>query len=75
MTIMDMQRRLYRLTDIIGNRELGIPAIIPVSASTWWRGVASGRYPKPIKIAERAIAWRSEEVDEIFERFYNNNKS
>jgi hypothetical protein len=40
---------LLRLAQIIGNRKTNppIPAIIPVSPSTWWAGVGSGRYPKP----------------------------
>lgn len=36
--------------------------LIPVSKSTWWAGVKSGRYPKPIKLGERACAWRVEDI-------------
>jgi prophage regulatory protein len=35
---------------------------IPVSKSTWFRGVAAGKYPKPVKIGVRASAWRVEEI-------------
>jgi prophage regulatory protein len=35
-----------------------IPAVIPVSSATWWRGVQSGRYPKPVKLSERVTAWK-----------------
>ncbi len=45
-----METRFYRLVDIIGDRKREIPAIIPVSARTWFRGVADGRFPKPIKL-------------------------
>jgi hypothetical protein len=31
-----------RLPQIIGNSKAGIPAIIPVSNSTWWYGVKAG---------------------------------
>ena len=34
-------------------------AVFPVSASTWWAGVASGRFPAGIKIGERCTAWRA----------------
>jgi predicted DNA-binding transcriptional regulator AlpA len=34
-----------RIHQIIGCRKRGITAIIPVSASTWWKGVRSGRFP------------------------------
>ncbi len=30
---------------------------IPVSKSTWWAGVGSGRFPKPVKIGPRSTAW------------------
>lgn len=53
-----------RLSQIIGNRKTDppIPAIIPVSKSTWWQGVKTGRYPKPVKLSERCTAWRAEEI-------------
>lgn len=42
--------------------------LIPVSKSTWWAGVKSGRYPKPIKLSESTTAWRSNEIRELIER-------
>lgn len=41
---------------------------IPVSRSTWWAGIQSGRYPKPVKIGPRAVAWRIEEIMELIDR-------
>ena len=29
-----------------------IPAIIPVCKATWFAGVKSGRYPKPVRIGD-----------------------
>lgn len=53
-----------RLTQIIGNlkAEPTIPPIIPVSKSTWWAGIKSGRYPKPVKLGSRITAWRVEDI-------------
>jgi prophage regulatory protein len=31
---------------------------LPISRSSWWSGVASGRYPKPVKLGPRITAWR-----------------
>ncbi|KUJ76302.1 hypothetical protein AVO45_13460 [Ruegeria marisrubri] len=31
---------------------------LPVSRSTWWAGVSSGRFPQPIKLGPRTTAWR-----------------
>lgn len=57
---------LLRLRDILGQRATAkrpaVPALIPVSASTWWRGVKSGRYPKPVRISESTTAWRASDV-------------
>jgi prophage regulatory protein len=38
---------------------------IPVSKSTWWAGVRSGRYPKPVKFGPRITAWRVEDIREL----------
>lgn len=41
---------------------------IPVSKSTWWAGVKSGRFPKPVKLGPRITAWRVEEIRALIER-------
>lgn len=51
-----------RLPQIIGDRKKGIPAIIPVSRATWWAGVASGRYPKGVKLGPNTTAWSVEAI-------------
>jgi predicted DNA-binding transcriptional regulator AlpA len=33
-----------------------------VSKSTWWAGVKSGRFPKPVKLGPRTTAWRVEDI-------------
>jgi prophage regulatory protein len=35
---------------------------IPVGRSTWWAGVKSGRFPKPVKLGPRTTAWRVEDI-------------
>jgi len=53
-----------RLSSIIGDRKSDppIPAIIPVSRSTWLAGVKSGRFPKSIKLGPRITVWRVEDI-------------
>jgi predicted DNA-binding transcriptional regulator AlpA len=41
--------------------------IYPVSEGTWRRGVREGRYPRPIKIAARAVAWRAADILALLE--------
>ncbi len=36
--------------------------IIPVSRSTWYRGVKSGIYPQPVKLGIRASGWKIDAV-------------
>lgn len=58
------QDGFLRLKQIIGNPKANPPIqpIIPICASSWWAGVASGRFPKPIKLGPRTTAWRASEV-------------
>jgi predicted DNA-binding transcriptional regulator AlpA len=51
-----------RLPQIIGDPKRGIPAVIPVSRPTWWRGVASGRYPKGVLEGPRIRMWDVREI-------------
>jgi predicted DNA-binding transcriptional regulator AlpA len=61
-----------RLPQIVGKPASddapAIPAIIPVSKSTWWAGVRSGRYPQPVRtLGERITAWRVEDIRALIE--------
>lgn len=51
-----------RLAQIIGDAKRGIPAVIPVSKSSWWEGCKNGRYPKPVKLGPRTTAWRVSDI-------------
>jgi prophage regulatory protein len=61
-----------RLRHIIGDPHANppIPAIIPVSKSTWWAGVRSGRYPQSVKtLGERITAWRVEDIRKLLQQY------
>jgi prophage regulatory protein len=67
-----------RIWSIIGDSESNppTPAIIPVSRSTWWAGVKSGRFPSPIKLGPRITAWRVEDIRRLISdsnSFQNNS--
>ncbi len=36
--------------------------LFPVSRSTWWEGVRSGRYPKAVKLGARCTAWKAADI-------------
>ena len=54
-----------RITQILGNPKNNTPPIIPVSKSTWWAGVASGKFPKPVKLGPATTAWRAEDIQAL----------
>ncbi len=43
---------------------------IPVSRSSWWNGIKTGRYPKPVKLGPRTTAWRVSDIRALID----NNK-
>jgi prophage regulatory protein len=51
-----------RLAAILGPR-----GPIPVSKSTWWAGIKSGRFPRPLKLGPRITVWRVEEIRALIE--------
>ncbi len=48
--------------------------LIPVGTSTWWAGVKSGRYPKPVNLGERITAWRVEDIRAFIENYPLSHK-
>ncbi len=63
------QTGYLRLKQIIGDKKADppIPAIIPVSPTTWWEGVRTGRFPKPVKLGPRTTAWPVERIRALCE--------
>ena len=55
MTSILQTQKLLRLPQVLDR--------FPVSRSTWWAGVKSGKFPQPVKIGPRCTAWRSDDVD------------
>jgi len=56
----------HEVTNQATNRELirlpEVLALFPVSRSLWYQGVRTGRYPEPVRLSARRVAWRREEV-------------
>lgn len=53
-------KRLLRLQQVLER--------IPVSKSTWWAGVRSGRFPESIRMGERCTMWRESDIDAWIEK-------
>lgn len=54
--------QFMRLWQIIGDKERGLPPVIPVCRSTWWQGVKDGRFPSPVKLGLRCTAWKASDI-------------
>jgi len=63
------QDALLRLRQIIGDPRSTppVPPLVPVGRATWWAGVASGRFPKPVKLGPRLPAWRRSDILKLIE--------
>lgn len=45
---------------------------IPVSRSTWWAGVKSGKFPAPVKsLGANITAWRAEDIHALIASLSN----
>jgi len=61
----------YSIKDIVGSRKKGIPAIIPMSESTWFKGIAEGRFPrgrKPFGPGSKKTLWLKSEIHALVEK-------
>ena len=59
-----------RLAQIIGNPKADPPilGVIPVGKTSWWEGVKSGRFPKPVKLSPRCTAWKAEDIRDLIKQ-------
>jgi prophage regulatory protein len=67
ITPQNLENVLLREEQIIGNPKKGIAPLLPVSRSAFWAGVKSGRFPQPVRLGARTVAWRGYEIQEILD--------
>lgn len=56
---------LLRLSEILAPH-----GPIPISKSTWYAGIRSGRFPQPIRLGKRISAWRSQDIQNLVDGGY-----
>lgn len=54
------QERLLKLGSVL--------QIFPASRSAFLQGVKDGRYPRPLKIGLRAVAWRESDIQALIQK-------
>ncbi|HEX7082357.1 MAG TPA: AlpA family phage regulatory protein [Gammaproteobacteria bacterium] len=42
--------------------------VLPFCWSTWLRGIKDGRFPQPVRLGPKTVAWRVEDVRRVLER-------
>jgi predicted DNA-binding transcriptional regulator AlpA len=42
--------------------------IIPVSKTTWYNGIRSGRFPKGIRLSQNIVVWRVEDIKNLVKK-------
>ncbi|MBN4073305.1 AlpA family phage regulatory protein [Mariprofundus ferrooxydans] len=50
-------------------------AVYPVSKTTWWAGVKSGRYPQSIKLGPKTTAWRVSDIVRLIDKMSGGDDS
>ena len=58
------QESLLRLPEVL--------ALIPVSRSSWYLGIKSGKYPSSVKLGLRMTAWKRTEIEKLIHSFKDN---
>lgn len=70
-----MYQSSYHFPEMGFMRLRDVLQVIPVSKTTWWKGVQEGRFPKPVRLTERTTAWRVEDIRELIDSLSASNAS
>ena len=58
--------KLIRVSSILGEN-----GILPISKSTFWANVKSGRYPKPVKLGPNITCFKLSEIEALVENGFD----
>ncbi len=60
---------LVSVSQIVRNPKSDIPALIPISRSSWFAGVKSGKYPPPdVRLGARTVCWKLSTIARFIEQ-------
>ena len=57
-----------RLSQIVRTKNSVGNPLLPISKSSWWAGVRSGKFPAPVKLGPRTTAGRSSEIADLIDK-------
>ena len=64
---MSKNDKLFKLEEVLQH--------VPVSRSTWLRGVKSGLYPEPVKVSIKLIFWRAADIVKLLNGLLKREQS
>ena len=41
---------------------------LPISKSTWWKGIKNGKFPKSTKLSTNVTVWRAEDIRALIDK-------
>lgn len=53
---------LLRISQIIGDPKKGIPPLLNVSRSFFFKQVRLGNFPQPVRLTARCSVWKAEDI-------------
>lgn len=61
------RNEILELKEIIGSASdtSANKGLIPVSKSTWYRGIKRGHYPRPLRLSPRRVGWRRCDIESL----------
>lgn len=54
-----------RIWQILGDRRRGVSPLIPISRSSWFKGINEGRFPKGLLLGPATRVWTVESIREL----------
>ena len=58
-----------RLSQFLGDRKRGVPPLLPISRSSWYAGIAAGRWSPGVRLGPRTRAWSAAYIRSVLEAF------
>jgi prophage regulatory protein len=56
-----------RVSQLLGCRRRGLPGILPISRSGLYLWIREGRWPAPVRLGPKVIAWPAQQIREALE--------
>ena len=56
----------YKISDIVRTKGSRAEPLLPISRSTWLRGVDAGKFPRPVKLLN-SLVWKQSDIRQLME--------